>query len=110
MGFEYIKGEKANEWLPKTWRLTTFPVANEPASSPNDIVGSAFLLQYQSRIYVVSARHVVEGTSLALVMPTKKETALSIPFRLFEASGLSWVHHPELDISAIVFPTPFLER
>lgn len=111
MGFEYVRGDEADEWLPKQWRLTTFPVSKEPASGPKDIIGSSFILRYKGKIFLVSARHVVEGDSLVLVMPTKKENYKPIPLRALEEEGIGWVHHPHgFDLSAILFQTHILEE
>lgn len=111
MGFRYEKGDREDEWLPKQWRLTTFPVAKEPALGPRDIIGSFFILQYEGLLFLASARHVVERESLALVMPTKEETVIPIPFKTIEEEGVRWIHHPyDIDMSAMLFQTPLTEQ
>ena len=91
---KYVNGKKTDEWLPKHWRKTTFPILREPAIGPDDIIGSVFLLQYQGAIFIVSAKHVIDSDSLVIVLPTKERKVLPIPLTSLEEAGAQWVHHP----------------
>jgi len=106
-----VKGSETDKWLPKHWRKTTFPILREPASGPEDIVGSAFLIHYHEIIYVVSAKHVIDKDSLVVMMPTKEKKMLPIPLAALEEAGAKWIPHPAgLDLAAIPFPDALLKR
>jgi len=71
MGHRYEKVDPENDWLPQSWRLTAFPIAKEPAESANDIIGTAFLVRYEGKDYLISASHVVTYDGSYFVFPTK---------------------------------------
>jgi hypothetical protein len=102
-----VKGTETNKWLPPNWRKSTFPVFNQPAKTSEDIRGSAFLLQYENKPYMVTANHVIETENPVIVFSTKNKQTIGVSFSAFQKAGLSWVKHPAgLDLAAVPFLLP----
>lgn len=102
-----VKGTETNKWLPPHWRKSTFPILKQPAKTFDDIDGSAFLLQYKERPYIVTASHVIETENPIIAFSTKNQQVIPISSSNFEEMGLSWVKHPAgIDLAAIPFLLP----
>ncbi len=108
---KYVSGEKTDEWLPKHWRKTTLPILQKQDSGQLKIVGSAFLIYQTGRVFIVSAKHVIDDDDLVVALHTKEKKIHLIPINSFEDLGARWVHHPAcLDLAAIPFPDSILEK
>ncbi len=102
-----VKATETDKWLPKHWRKSTFPVFNQPAKSSNNIRGSAFLLQYKNKPYLVTASHVIETENPVIGFSTKNSQVIGVPLSTLQEVGLNWVKHPEgFDLAAIPFLLP----
>lgn len=107
---KYVNGRETNKWLPQGWRKSTIPILQEPARGPIDIIGSAFLIRKDERVYAVSAAHVIRDIAPTLVTATKEREFHHIDPTFFEKRGLRWIEHPAgLDLVAIPFPPEPLE-
>jgi len=99
-----VKGTETDKWLPKNWRKSTFPVLDQPAKTSNDIRGSAFLLQYNNKPYIVTASHVIETRNPVIAFSTKNRQVVVVDSSSLQQVGLSWVKHPAgLDLASIPF-------
>lgn len=102
-----VKGTETNKWLPKNWRKTTFPVLNQPAKTFNDIRGTAFLLQYENKPYIVTASHVIKPKNPVIAFSTKNRQVVRVSSSSLQQVGLRWVKHPAgLDLASIPFLLP----
>ena len=86
-----VKGTETNKWLPMHWRKGTFPILKQPANTFDDIIGSAFLLQYGKKPYIVTASHVIETVNPAIAFSTKDQKVISVTSSVFKELGLNWV-------------------
>jgi S1-C subfamily serine protease len=102
-----VKGTQTDKWLPKNWRKSTFPILCQPAKTLNDITGTAFLIDYKSIPYIVTASHVIESENPVIAFATKNTQLITVSTALLQRAELRWVKHPAgIDISAIPLHLP----
>jgi hypothetical protein len=102
-----VKGTETDKWLPKEWRKCTFPILKQPAKTFNDLIGSAFLLQYKNRPYIITARHVIDADNPVVAFRKKNGQVIVVSSSSFQQVGVQWVKHPlGLDIAAIPLALP----
>ncbi|HSV49197.1 MAG TPA: hypothetical protein VLH35_02690 [Candidatus Acidoferrales bacterium] len=102
-----IKGTETDKWLPKELRKGTFPILRQPASTSNDITGSAFLLQYKKKPFIITAKHVIDVENPVIAFRKKNGQVIGVNSSSFQQVGIQWVKHPfGLDIAAIPFVLP----
>lgn len=103
-----VKGTETNKWLPPEWRKCAVPILRQPAKSFDDITGSAFLLEYKKKPYLVTAEHVTKMKNLVIAFPKKDRHVVGLNSSDFQQAGLKWIKHPAgLDLAAIPFHLPF---
>ncbi len=105
---QWVKATNTDEWLPRHWRLCTFPILKIPAKTSNDISGAAFLLEYQGIQYIITAKHVIEDNNYAFAFCKKNRKIISVKDSAVEKIGAYWVNHPadNIDLAAIPFIIP----
>jgi len=100
-------------WFPAHWMKSTLPILEDPGLTTNDLLGSAFLLQYGNVNYLITAKHVLEKLRDPMFGFHRIDKTLErVSCHRFETLlGLKWVYHPSgLDIAAIPFPIkPFMD-
>jgi hypothetical protein len=102
-----VKRTETDKWLPKEWRKCTFPILRQPAVTSNDITGSAFILQYKNKPFVVTAKHVIEVENPVIALRKKNGQVIGVNSTSFQEVGVQWVKHPfGLDIAAIPLALP----
>jgi hypothetical protein len=102
-----VKATQTDQWLSQNWRKSTFPVLRQPAKTLDDITGTAFLLNYKSVPYIVTAEHVIKSENPVLAFARKDKQLITVSTSLLEKAGLAWVRHPAgIDLAAIPFHLP----
>jgi hypothetical protein len=103
-----VKGIETDKWFPQYMRTCTFPICRQPAEKSADIAGSAFLLLYEKKPYIVTASHVIDIENPVVVLSKKDRQIVSVSSSYFQQAGLKWIKHPGgLDLAAIPFYLPF---
>ena len=102
-----VKGTQTNQWLPPNWRKSTFPILSQPAKTLNDITGTAFLLDYKSVPYIVTAYHVIESENPVIAFAKKDTQFITVSTAFLKRGGLRRIKHPAgLDLAGIPFHLP----
>lgn len=102
-----VKAVETDKWLPKEWRKCTVPILRQPAETTDHITGSAFILEYKQKLYIVTANHVVKSENLVMAFTKKTTEKVNVNFPNYQKAELKWIKHPAgLDIAAIPFYLP----
>ena len=101
---DYKRGKDTIQWLKSDRRATTIPISSAPALADKTIIGSAFFLQYESKFYLISAKHVIQDPH-ALLFFTKERAIATTLSATLQSGGIEWVPHPDgLDLAALSVP------
>jgi len=74
------KAVETDKWLPKELRKCTFPILRQPAETTDHITGSAFIVEYKRKLYIVTANHVINSEDLVMAFTKKRTEKASINF------------------------------
>jgi len=102
----YTPHNKNTDWVRKGFYTSVIPILCQPAVSRTNIFGAGFLMKFQGKTYVVTAKHVVDIDNPVLLFTGTNRDDIFLETKYFNNIGINWVFHKDKDLAVLPLEIP----